>query len=633
MFANPVKIGKGGLGSIYKAYHTNLNKYVVIKKIKVKRDISFIRREVDILKNLHHQYLPAIYDFIEVEGNYYIVEDFIDGVDLQKYVDAKQFIPEAYIIKWLSQMCEVLDYLHSRKPPVIHSDIKPSNIMIDSNGDICLIDFNISFLQEYGSSVIGFSQFYCSPEQFTNAASGVFKPIDVRSDIYSTAATFYALCSGRVPVVNKKNKPLIEMKLRYSESLLNLIDKGMAVRPENRWQSAKQMHNGLLKNERLTHKYKVYSTLRFALSSLGVLIIVGGILSLANGKKIETADKLQKEIHSVESRYESSGVDSKTAADIEALLSFSDYKKELNNDANTLAQLYAMLGEYYYNFDTATGYAAAADYYGRAYKAIKSDFSSAALCRKYALNYISALIMSDRSALAQSVVNEIGEQNNMTVSVFVDVQLLYSEGKYYEAEFAARKLYDGSCAEDSSDDKEVEINICNTAAASAQKLFSMNANQYAEYNLLAAQWYDRVLELEKTPDALRNAASAYFTAALFGNQKESLLYKSLSYYDQITTQTDDDKLNIAQVRIELRDYNGSLQILYNLPVTDNPLKCKQNYLIAVSLTGLNNTEKARNYIDSAVDIYNSLPEKQRGAIDSAELERVNSLIGSGKEIK
>ncbi len=76
------KINKGGIGTIYHAYQKNLGKEVVLKRIDSSQNLSMLRREVDILKNLRHSYLPTVYDFVEVKGVYYIVEDYINGTSL-----------------------------------------------------------------------------------------------------------------------------------------------------------------------------------------------------------------------------------------------------------------------------------------------------------------------------------------------------------------------------------------------------------------------------------------------------------------------------------------------------------------------------------------------------------------------
>ena len=143
------RIGSGGMGVIYLAYHLNLQKYVVIKRIKD----NFVGRieargEVDIMKNLSHSYLPHIYDFIQLGTEIYTVMSYIEGYDFSYYVKNNYRFSEEQITKWLSQCLEVLEYLHTRTPAIIHRDIKPGNIMLDNEENICLIDFNISLMRQ-----------------------------------------------------------------------------------------------------------------------------------------------------------------------------------------------------------------------------------------------------------------------------------------------------------------------------------------------------------------------------------------------------------------------------------------------------------------------------------------------------
>ena len=140
-------IGSGGLGTIYLAYHENLRKYVVVKKIRSNgTNLAACRIEADILKSLHHRFLPQVYDFISVDEGVFTVMDYVSGKDMQYYLDQGWRFTQEQLMFWLRQLCDVLSYLHTRPVPIIHCDIKPANIMITESEDICLIDFNISFL-------------------------------------------------------------------------------------------------------------------------------------------------------------------------------------------------------------------------------------------------------------------------------------------------------------------------------------------------------------------------------------------------------------------------------------------------------------------------------------------------------
>lgn len=164
------EIGSGGGGVVYLARHNRLNKYVVLKvskrKLATKKDV--LRREVDALKNLSHTYIPQVYDFLEEDGRVYTVMDYIEGESLDKPLRRGERFTQAQIVKWSCQLLEALAYLHGRPPHgILHSDVKPANIMLTPEGDIKLIDFNIALaLGEDGAVRAGHSPGYASPEHY-----------------------------------------------------------------------------------------------------------------------------------------------------------------------------------------------------------------------------------------------------------------------------------------------------------------------------------------------------------------------------------------------------------------------------------------------------------------------------------
>ena len=161
------EIGKGGTGVIYLGYHLRLQKQVIIKRIKDNAAGRMnVRAEADILKRLHHTYLPQVFDFLIVGSGIYTVMDYIPGHDLQYYLDNGYQFPESTIRLWMAELCDVLDYLHSQNPRILHSDIKPANIMITPEGHVCLIDFNVSLDGETSKELQGISVNYAAPEQY-----------------------------------------------------------------------------------------------------------------------------------------------------------------------------------------------------------------------------------------------------------------------------------------------------------------------------------------------------------------------------------------------------------------------------------------------------------------------------------
>ena len=158
---------KGGLGDIFIGHKIGLDVQVVIKRTKQTRfHVIDQEQEANILKNLKHQYLPRIYDMIvSGDGFVYTVMDFIPGTDLQRYVAEHGPVDEKRAMRWAKQLCEVVQYLHNQKPPIIHCDIKPANVMITPDDNICLIDFNTSVL-EGTEGVRAVSNGYAAPEQY-----------------------------------------------------------------------------------------------------------------------------------------------------------------------------------------------------------------------------------------------------------------------------------------------------------------------------------------------------------------------------------------------------------------------------------------------------------------------------------
>lgn len=164
------ELGSGGGGVVYKAYHERLQKYVVVKQIKDQvKGILEGRAEADILKKLRHSNLPQVYDFLEIDGEIYTVIDFVPGESLDKALEREKSFDAQTIYQWALQLADSLAYLHRQVPPVIHSDIKPANVMLTPQGDICLIDFNISLaFDEERRTSTGISKGYSPPEQHHN---------------------------------------------------------------------------------------------------------------------------------------------------------------------------------------------------------------------------------------------------------------------------------------------------------------------------------------------------------------------------------------------------------------------------------------------------------------------------------
>lgn len=202
------EIGQGGFGVVYKAQdRQNKNKLVAIKQINLHslspRAIidatDTYNREVSLLSSLKHASLPCIYDHFTDPDHWYLVMDFIEGETLEDYLQKakKGYLRVREVLTIGIQLCTVLDYLHTQKPPIIFRDVKPANIMRTPRGKLYLIDFGIArhftpgLRKDTGS--LG-SPGYAAPEQYGKAQT------TVQTDIYGLGVTLQTLLTGVDPL-------------------------------------------------------------------------------------------------------------------------------------------------------------------------------------------------------------------------------------------------------------------------------------------------------------------------------------------------------------------------------------------------------------------------------------------------
>jgi serine/threonine protein kinase len=205
-----------------------------------------LKRAAETSAELTHPAIPECYGYVETAERVYVVVELIYGKDLVDILKEQQgFLPEQDVIHWAVQICEALTYLHSRTPmPIIHRDIKPGNLMIDSGGQVRFADFTIVELYRPGrvQSGIG-TEGYAPPEQY-------FGYSDARSDVYALGATLHHLLTRRNPNKEKlftfQSAPPRSLNPAISEELDAVILKAVEHNPENRYQSAEEMKSALL---------------------------------------------------------------------------------------------------------------------------------------------------------------------------------------------------------------------------------------------------------------------------------------------------------------------------------------------------------------------------------------------------
>lgn len=255
-------IGEGGMSRVWLARDQRLNKLWAVKEIgRTARDanntvvVQSLITEANLMKRLDHPALPRIVDIIEDGKTIYVVMDYVEGESLKKVMkDSGRPMPEEDVISWGIQLCDVLEYLHTRTPPVIYRDMKPGNIMLREDGTVKLIDFGIAREYKEGRSsdtqILG-TRGYAAPEQFSRNVQ-----TDARTDIYSLGVTLYTLVTGRSPSDDPVLRPIREINPALSEGLEHIIIKATKQDPAQRYQSCAEMRYDLEHHDRLTEGYR-----------------------------------------------------------------------------------------------------------------------------------------------------------------------------------------------------------------------------------------------------------------------------------------------------------------------------------------------------------------------------------------
>lgn len=245
-------VGIGGMGAVYQARDKRFTKVARLCAVKEMinsapdphlRELSIknFEREANILATLSHPAIPKIFDCFSEGNRSYLVLEFIEGQDLESLLKrTASFLPEEQVISWAIQICDVLSYIHSHKPnPIIFRDLKPSNIMLNNQDRIVLIDFGIAkvFETRQKGTMIG-TEGYSPPEQY----KGIAEP---RGDLYALGATMHHLSTKRDPRLEPPftfhECPPRSLNPEVSERLEAVVTKALQYEIEDRYSSAEEM--------------------------------------------------------------------------------------------------------------------------------------------------------------------------------------------------------------------------------------------------------------------------------------------------------------------------------------------------------------------------------------------------------
>lgn len=243
-------LGRGGMSNVYLVEDDKLKSRWALKEMldifpdQQKTEIlERFRKEAEILAGMKHANLPRVFDYFEEEGRHYLVMEYIEGLTMEEIISRNQTVPVERVLDWSIQICDVLETLHNQG--IIYRDLKPSNIMVDKDDKISLIDFGIARLftgnKIHDTIIIGTPGF-ASPEHHGTSET------DARSDIYSLGATMHYLLTGRDPGL----MPFVfedpaKLRPQLSPELSAVVMEALVLNPGERIQSAGKLREKLEK--------------------------------------------------------------------------------------------------------------------------------------------------------------------------------------------------------------------------------------------------------------------------------------------------------------------------------------------------------------------------------------------------
>lgn len=250
-------LGSGGMSTVYKAQDLRFPKVQRLCAVKEMLNTATdprvralmmqnFEREASILATLSHPAIPQVYDYFTEGDRAYLVTELIPGKDLEALLNETEgFFPETQVVQWAIQICDVLTYLHTRRPqPIVFRDMKPSNLMMDDQGRIRLVDFGIAKVFQSGEkgTMIG-TEGYSPPEQYR----GIAEP---RGDIYALGATLHHLLTKQDPRLEPpftfQKRSIHQYNPAVSAELQEVINRALEYDIQKRFGSAEEMKRALL---------------------------------------------------------------------------------------------------------------------------------------------------------------------------------------------------------------------------------------------------------------------------------------------------------------------------------------------------------------------------------------------------
>lgn len=284
-------IGKGGMSTVYLAEHKRLHTRWAVKEVRKQQGARFdFLAEANILKRLQHPMLPRIVDIFEDAYSIYIVEDFVEGITLEDLLKRQGRVEEPLALQWFRELCGVLRYLHTQRPnPIIYRDMKPSNIMLQPDGSLKLIDFGIA--REYKEASSGDTTYigtkgYAAPEQFGRAQT------DARTDIYALGVTMYHLLTGKSPYEPPYQfVPVRELDPSLSRGIEHILNKCVQLEPADRYQTVDELLYDLDHIYRFDKAWQRVRTIKRVRAAVIVVMLLASAGLMAAGQVVMAREK------------------------------------------------------------------------------------------------------------------------------------------------------------------------------------------------------------------------------------------------------------------------------------------------------------------------------------------------------
>ncbi len=594
------EIGEGGAGIIYLGYHLRLHKQIVIKKIKDDYiGMMQERSEADILKQLHHPSLPQVYDFIQRDNEIFTVMDYIQGKDLGYFIQNKIKPEEREIFLWLKQLCEVLVYLHSRKPVIIHNDIKPQNIILRPDGSVCLVDFNVSFDKE-NKIIYGYSKKYASPELIQSAIAcqngqerDVIQ-IDERSDIYSLGATMHYLIDGA----------------DCSEELLRIISKAMNPVPEQRYKSAADMLSDIQNIRTRDKDFRRLKRTQRIYYGFSALLLISGGAGILYGWRTVTGEEFLKE-YQVFAQAASGDDHAEIIKEGMELLNNKKYQLVSENFDKEVSDIFYIIANCYFE---EKQYQEAGNYYQ---KAIDLTGDNSNYYRDYA---ISEARLKDTKK-AEEILKKAEKQGMETDGIsLVRAEIALSDKEYDTAEEFFRQSIDAS------DDDYLKVRAYLLYARSLRE----SGDIEKEIQVLE-EAQDNITEADKIP-VVRALGSAYIRKSSL-SKDDACEKKAMHCYETIDKAGEsslNDSLNLAFLYQRQKEFKEGKDILFKLKK-----EFPDEYRVYMRLAFLCCTEEgekendkrdysdAEQYYKTAEGLYQ---QKINNGADDAEMKKLEDTM-------